>query len=72
MFTRLKGDYLDSLPNVNPVCIVLSSQADKDVELAAKWKHCALTSEELKRPVVACELGMLVKHLLGYMWMMLC
>lgn len=35
-----------------------SFQADKDVELAAKWKHCALTSEELKQPVVACELGM--------------
>lgn len=32
-------------------------QADKDAELAAKWKHCALTSEELKLPVVSCELG---------------
>ncbi len=33
------------------------TQADKDAELAARWKHCALTSEDLKRPVVSCELG---------------
>lgn len=36
-------------------CVVF--QADKDVELQARWKYCALSGEELKQPIVACELG---------------
>ena len=32
-------------------------QVDRDVELQARWKYCALSGEELKQPVVACELG---------------
>ena len=32
-------------------------QVDKDVELQARWKYCALSAEELKPPIVACELG---------------
>lgn len=32
-------------------------QVDKNAELAAKWKYCALSQERLKRPIVACELG---------------
>ncbi|XP_051986937.1 replication termination factor 2 [Xyrauchen texanus] len=34
-------------------------KVDKNAELAAKWKYCALSQEKLKRPVVACELGRL-------------
>ncbi|KAJ0068309.1 hypothetical protein NL108_004660, partial [Boleophthalmus pectinirostris] len=32
---------------------------DKNAELAAKWKYCALSQEKLKRPIVACDLGRL-------------
>lgn len=38
----------------NFLCAV---QAGKDVELAARWRHCALSGEELRTPIVACELG---------------
>lgn len=34
-----------------------AQKADKDMELQARWKYCALSGEELKQPVVACELG---------------
>lgn len=34
-------------------------QKDKNADLAAKWKHCALSNEPLKEPIVACELGKL-------------
>lgn len=34
-------------------------KVDKNAELAAKWKYCALSQEKLKRPIVACELGRL-------------
>ncbi|XP_051569083.1 replication termination factor 2-like [Myxocyprinus asiaticus] len=34
-------------------------KVDKNAELAAKWKYCALNQEKLKRPIVACELGRL-------------
>jgi len=34
-------------------------QADRDAENVAKWKHCAITQEELKSPIVSCELGRL-------------
>lgn len=37
--------------------VLLSTQADRDVELAARWRHCALSGEELQLPVVACDLG---------------
>ena len=33
------------------------SQADRDIELMARWRHCALSGEALKLPVVACDLG---------------
>lgn len=34
-------------------------KVDKNAEMAAKWKYCALSQEKLKRPIVACELGKL-------------
>jgi len=34
-------------------------QADKDAETSAKWKHCAVSQEELRSPIVSCELGRL-------------
>ncbi|KAM6979437.1 replication termination factor 2 [Aplochiton taeniatus] len=34
-------------------------KVDKNAELAAKWKYCALSTEKLRRPIVACELGRL-------------
>lgn len=34
-------------------------KVDKNAELAAKWKYCALSQEKLKRPIVACDLGRL-------------
>uniref|UniRef100_A0A667YEY4 Replication termination factor 2 n=1 Tax=Myripristis murdjan TaxID=586833 RepID=A0A667YEY4_9TELE len=34
-------------------------KVDKNAELAAKWKYCALSQEKLRRPIVACELGRL-------------
>lgn len=34
-------------------------KVDKNAELAAKWKYCALSQEKLKRPIVSCDLGRL-------------
>lgn len=34
-------------------------KVDKNAEMAAKWKYCALSQEKLKRPIVSCELGRL-------------
>ncbi|XP_010733034.1 replication termination factor 2 [Larimichthys crocea] len=34
-------------------------KVDKNAELAAKWKYCALSQEKLRRPIVACDLGRL-------------
>nr|CBN80795.1 Uncharacterized protein [Dicentrarchus labrax] len=34
-------------------------KVDKNAELAAKWKYCALSQEKLRRPIVACEMGRL-------------
>ncbi|XP_055349078.1 replication termination factor 2-like [Paramacrobiotus metropolitanus] len=34
-------------------------QADKDAEAAARWKHCQLSQQPLRQPVVACDLGRL-------------
>ncbi|XP_070700168.1 replication termination factor 2 [Pempheris klunzingeri] len=34
-------------------------KVDKNAELAAKWKYCALSQERLRRPIVACDLGRL-------------
>lgn len=35
----------------------LCFQVDKNAELVAKWKYCALSQEKLRRPIVACEMG---------------
>ncbi len=32
---------------------------DKSSELVARWKHCAITQEALRQPIMACELGKL-------------
>ncbi|XP_056129647.1 replication termination factor 2 [Lampris incognitus] len=32
-------------------------KVDKNAQLAAKWKYCALSQEKLRRPIVSCELG---------------
>ncbi|XP_030633577.1 replication termination factor 2 isoform X1 [Chanos chanos] len=34
-------------------------KVDKNAEIAARWKYCALSQEKLQRPIVACELGRL-------------
>lgn len=34
-------------------------QKDKTADLVAKWKHCAITQEPLRQPIMACELGRL-------------
>lgn len=34
-------------------------QIARDVEIDAKWKHCALSQEPLRPPIMACELGRL-------------
>lgn len=34
-------------------------QKDKTADLAAKWKHCAITQDPLREPIMACELGRL-------------
>jgi hypothetical protein len=34
-------------------------QKDKDAEMVAKWKHCALSQQPLQSPIVACQLGKL-------------
>ena len=35
------------------------SKAERDVELMAKWRHCALSGEKLTTPAIGCELGRL-------------
>ena len=37
--------------------LIFNTQAEKDVELVAKWRHCALSAEKLQQPIVACDLG---------------
>ncbi|EGD75274.1 hypothetical protein PTSG_06927 [Salpingoeca rosetta] len=32
---------------------------DPSIKWAAKWKHCAVSSQPLREPIVACELGQL-------------
>lgn len=32
-------------------------QKDRKADLAAKWKHCAISQEKLQPPIVACGLG---------------
>jgi hypothetical protein len=34
-------------------------KVDKNMELAAKWRHCAITADKLRQPIVSCELGRL-------------
>lgn len=34
-------------------------QKDKNAETVAKWKHCAISQDPLRKPIVACELGKL-------------
>lgn len=34
-------------------------QVSKEVDLLVKWRHCALSQEPLRTPIVACELGCL-------------
>ena len=42
-----------AFPSLSSLCF----QADRDMELMARWRHCALSGEELKQPIVACDLG---------------
>ena len=32
-------------------------QVDRDVEISARWRHCALSQQQLREPIVCCELG---------------
>lgn len=34
-------------------------QKDKMADLVAKWKHCAISQESLRTPIMSCELGRL-------------
>ena len=34
-------------------------KAGKDVALMARWRHCAISSQRLRQPVVACGVGKL-------------
>ncbi|KAL3867831.1 hypothetical protein ACJMK2_040677 [Sinanodonta woodiana] len=34
-------------------------EKDKNADLVAKWKHCAISQEPLRPPMMACELGRL-------------
>ena len=36
-----------------------AEKKDKDIELASKWRYCALNSEKLRKPIVSCQLGKL-------------
>lgn len=36
-------------------------KVDKEIELNAKWFHCAISQEELREPIVSCELGNLYR-----------
>ncbi|PRD34386.1 UNVERIFIED_CONTAM: Protein RTF2-like protein [Trichonephila clavipes] len=46
-------------------------QKDKNAETVAKWKHCAISQDPLRKPIVACELGKLynkeavIEHILN-------
>ncbi|GFS44767.1 replication termination factor 2 [Nephila pilipes] len=46
-------------------------QKDKNAETVAKWKHCAISQDPLRKPIVACELGRLynkeavIEHILN-------
>lgn len=46
-------------------------QKDKNAETVARWKHCALSQNPLRKPIVACEMGKLynkeavIEHLLN-------
>ncbi|GFR04937.1 replication termination factor 2 [Trichonephila clavata] len=46
-------------------------QKDKNAETVAKWKHCAISQDPLRKPIVACELGNLynkeavIEHILN-------
>ncbi|KAF8782686.1 replication termination factor 2-like [Argiope bruennichi] len=46
-------------------------QKDKNAETVAKWKHCAISQNPLRKPIVACELGRLynkeavIEHILN-------
>ena len=31
----------------------------KDAQLASRWRHCALSQQPLRAPIVACQLGRL-------------
>lgn len=39
------------------MCVLSPPQVDKNAEMVAKWKYCALSQEKLRRPIVACEMG---------------
>src|SRR4051794_1722960 len=34
-------------------------EKDKNADLAAKWRYCAISSNKLVNPIVSCELGRL-------------
>ncbi|XP_062506169.1 replication termination factor 2-like isoform X2 [Corticium candelabrum] len=34
-------------------------KVDRDVEISARWRHCALSQQQLREPIVCCELGRL-------------
>lgn len=36
-----------------------TKQKDKEAEMAYRWRHCALTQERLREPIVMCGLGRL-------------
>ncbi|XP_046850572.1 replication termination factor 2-like [Xenia sp. Carnegie-2017] len=36
-------------------------KVDKEIELNAKWFHCAISQQELSEPIVCCELGNLYR-----------
>ncbi|GBM86980.1 Protein RTF2 [Araneus ventricosus] len=46
-------------------------QKDKNAETVAKWKHCAISQNPLRKPIVACEIGRLynkeavIEHILN-------
>lgn len=38
---------------------MINHQKDKEAEMAYRWRHCALTQERLREPIVMCGLGRL-------------
>ena len=42
---------------LHEIFLVFVKQKDKTADLDAKWKHCAITQEPLREPIMACELG---------------